>query len=124
MANYTKNIFINGTFSLKIPKNIFANVLIPGATNLVHEQYLVSTNWAIVENQDSLDFAISEEVEEIIPPESTTFDYSQEYNEDSQDFALNDESQEVIAAQTTSFDYSQENNGDPTDTAITEPMES
>jgi hypothetical protein len=124
MANYIKNIFINSKTNFNINKAISANVLIPSVTNFSHEQCLVTTNWSLPNDQDSADFAIADETEEFVSPESTDFDYSQDYNEDSADFAISEESEEFVSPQSTTFDYSQEDNGDPTDVAITEPMES
>ena len=70
------------------PKQLVKSIYIKAIGTVSHAQTYNSDNWFLPNDQDATDFAITDEVEEFVPPMSTTYDYALDDDQDPVDFNI------------------------------------
>ena len=69
-------------------RQLVKTIYIRAIGTVSHDQTYNSDNWSLPNDQDPTDFAITDEVEEFVPPMSTTYDYALDDDQDPVDFNI------------------------------------
>ena len=120
MAHYNKNINIVAIGSMHNKRNIIRLLNVPAKGFFQHTQIYNTNTWSLINDQEPAGFNESYEDQELVAPQYTSFDYSQDTLEEPDGSNISSEYPEIVAPTQTNFDYAQDVDGDPTDSVFPE----